>query len=98
MARRSKTPGRLRCSAKVHAGAKNSQAKNSDIQEFTARDIRFTVPKSDASTVYATALGWPTSGTLRVQTLGSELPYLKEPVCAVDLLGTEGSPEVFAAG
>ena len=71
-------------------GPKNSQSKNSDIQSFTAEDIRFTVPKSDAFTVYATALGWPTGSTLRLQLLGSTLPYLTDPVCSVELLGTEG--------
>ena len=72
-------------------GPKNSQAKNSDIQEFTALDIRFTVPKSDATTIYATTLGWPSAATLRVRMLGSTLPYLKEPVCSVDLLGANGN-------
>lgn len=68
-------------------GPKDSQAKNSDIQAYTAEDIRFTVPKANPSIVYATALGWPASGTLRVKVLGSTLPYLREPVCSVELLG-----------
>ena len=71
-------------------GPNNSQAKNSDIQTFTAGDIRFTVPKADTSTVYATALGWPASGALLIQLLGSTLPYLKRRVCSVSLLGTTG--------
>jgi alpha-L-fucosidase len=73
---------------------KNAQAKNSDIQTFTAEDIRFTIPKvqrPEAPTVlYATALGWPSGGTLRVQVLGSGLGYLPRPVCSVALLGHEG--------
>lgn len=71
-------------------GPKNSQAKNSDIQTYTAEDIRFTVPKTGGGVVYATALGWPNTATLRVQLLGSTLPYLARPVCSVSLLGTQG--------
>jgi len=73
---------------------KNPQAKGSDIQEFTAEDIRFTIPKSESpespATLYATALGWPSSGTLRIKVLGSGLGYLPNPVCSVALLGSDG--------
>ena len=72
---------------------KNSTAKNSDIQTFTAEDIRFTIPKSQSpqapSTLYAIALGWPANGTLRIQVLGSGLPYLPHPVCGVHLIGSD---------
>jgi alpha-L-fucosidase len=69
---------------------KNSKAMNSDIQVFTAEDIRFTVPKDHPTGhVYATALGWPASGTLRIQTMGSTLPYLGAPVCSVSLIGSD---------
>ncbi len=72
---------------------KNPTAKNSDIQTFTAEDIRFTIPKSQApesaTTLYATVLAWPTSGTVRIQILGSGLPYLPHPVCSVKLLGSD---------
>jgi alpha-L-fucosidase len=74
---------------------KNAQAKNSDIQTFTAEDIRFTIPKTQSpqspSTLYATALGWPAKGTLRIQVLGSGLTYLPHPICAVKLLGSSAN-------
>ena len=57
---------------------KNSTAKNSDIQAYTPEDIRFTTRDGN---LYATALGWPASGQLRIQVLGSGLPYLKGKVC-----------------
>ena len=41
-----------------HQGPRNSTAKNSDIQTYTAQDIRFTT-SHDGSILYATALGWP---------------------------------------
>ncbi len=65
---------------------KNSTAKNSDIQAYTAEDIRFTTRDGN---LYATALGWPASGQLRIQVLGSGLPYLKGKVCSVSLLGSD---------
>ncbi len=68
----------------------NSTAMNSDIQTFTPEDIRFSVPKeTPTGLVYATALGWPISGTLRIQTMGSTLPYLDAPVCSVSLIGSD---------
>ena len=70
---------------------KNAQAKNSDIQTFTAEDIRFTVPKAGGGVVYATALGWPSTRTLRVQVMGIGLGYLKAPVCSVSLVGSNGA-------
>jgi len=67
-------------------------AKNTDIQTYTPEDIRFTVPKDQSphspSTLYATALGWPSSGTLRIKILASGLPYIPHPVCSVTLLGS----------
>jgi len=66
-------------------------AKNTDIQEYTAADIRFTIPKSQSpespTTLYATALGWPTDPTLQIHILGSNLPYLPHPICSVTLIG-----------
>ncbi len=68
-------------------------AKNSDIQVFSSEDIRFTIPKAQSpqapGMLYATAMAWPSSGTLRIQILGSGLPYLPHPVCSVTLLGSE---------
>ncbi|MDR3752695.1 MAG: alpha-L-fucosidase [Terracidiphilus sp.] len=61
-------------------------AKNSDQQEFTAEDIRFTTHNG---ALYAIALGWPSSGELRIRSLGRGLPYLKGPVCAVQMLGSD---------
>ena len=70
---------------------KNPTAKDSDIQTYTAEDIRFTVPapggKPEADILYATALGWPATSQLTVHTLFRNNPYLAAPVCSVDLLG-----------
>jgi alpha-L-fucosidase len=66
---------------------KNSTEKNSDIQTYTAEDIRFTTSR-DGKVLYAAALGWPTAGELTVHTLFRANPYLPAPVCAVDLLGS----------
>lgn len=66
---------------------KNSTEKNSDIQTYTAEDIRFTT-SGDGEVVYAAALGWPTSGKLLIHTLYRGNPYLTAPVCAVDLIGS----------
>ena len=59
--------------------------KNSDQQEFTAEDIRFTTHNG---ALYAIALGWPANGDLRIVTLASGLPYLNAPVCGVKMLGS----------
>ena len=40
--------------------------------------------------LYAIALGWPAGGELRIHTLWKGNPYLRGPVCAVELLGSEG--------
>ena len=63
-----------------------SSAMNSDRQDFTADDIRFT---THDGMLYAIALGWPESGELRVHTLFRATPYLQGPVCGVQLLGSE---------
>jgi alpha-L-fucosidase len=72
----------------------NPQAMQSDIQTFTPEDIRFSIPKTESpqspSILYATALGWPAAGTLRIHILGSDLPYLPHAVCSVSLLGHDG--------
>jgi len=62
-----------------------TSAKDSDRQEFTAQDIRFTTRNG---TLYAIALGWPASGELRIRSLADGLPYFRGPVCQVKLLGT----------
>jgi alpha-L-fucosidase len=63
-------------------------AKNSDQQEFTAEDIRFTTHNG---ALYAIALGWPANGDLRIRSLARGLPYLKAPVCGVKMLGSDQS-------
>jgi len=72
---------------------KNPTAKNSDIQTYTAEDIRFTIPKTQSpeapATLYATTLGWPADGTLRIKVLGTGLGYLPRAVCSVTLLGSD---------
>jgi alpha-L-fucosidase len=69
---------------------KNSTEKNSDIQTYTAEDIRFTTSR-DGKILYATALGWPASDSLIIHTLFRANPYLPEPVCAVQLLGSSSA-------
>lgn len=64
-----------------------SSAKNSDLQQFTPADIRFTTHNG---ALYAIALGWPAGGTLRIHSLWRETPYLRGPVCWVRLLGSDG--------
>ena len=66
---------------------KNSTEKNSDIQTYTAEDIRFTT-SHDGTVLYATALGWPTDASLTIHTLFRANPYLPAPVCSVQLIGS----------
>jgi alpha-L-fucosidase len=61
---------------------------------FTARDIRFT---TRADVLYATALGWPTDGTLTIKTLAEGSPHLPGPIRTVELLGESG-PLAFERG
>ncbi len=63
-----------------------SSALNTDRQEFTADDVRYTTNKG---ALYAIALGWPASGELRLHTLGTENSYLSGKVCSVELLGSD---------
>jgi len=64
----------------------SSSALNTDRQDFTAGDIRFTTRDK---ALYAIALGWPDGSTLRVHSLYRGNPYLGGAVCSVQLLGTE---------
>ncbi len=43
---------------------------------------------SAPSDIYATAMSWPTSGSLTMHVLFTKNPYLPAPVCAVTLLGS----------
>ncbi len=63
-----------------------STALNTDKQEFTSADIRFTTHNG---TLYAIALGWPSGGQLRIHSLFKGNPYLGGPVCNVQLLGSQ---------
>ena len=62
-----------------------SSALNTDRQQFTAEDVRYTTHNG---ALYAIALGWPTSGDLLLRTLWQGTPYLPGPVCSVQLLGS----------
>ena len=62
-----------------------SSALNTDAQEFTPQDIRFT---TRGGVLYAIALGWPAGGELRIRSLARGLPYFKGPICGVKLLGS----------
>lgn len=66
----------------------SSSALNTDKQEYTAQDIRFTTHNG---ALYAIALGWPTSGELQIHTLYRANPYLPGQVCSVELLGSNGA-------
>ncbi len=66
---------------------RNPTEKNSDIQTYTAQDIRFTTSR-DGKMLYATALGWPTGNSLVIHTLFRANPYLSSPVCSVHLIGS----------
>ncbi|MFP5266893.1 MAG: alpha-L-fucosidase [Acidobacteriota bacterium] len=61
-----------------------SSAMNTDRQQFTAADIRYT---TRSGSLYAIALGWPANGELRLQSLFRGTPYLPGPVASVALLG-----------
>jgi alpha-L-fucosidase len=63
-----------------------SSAMNTDRQEFTPEDVRFT---TNHGALYAIALGWPASRELRLHTLWNGTPYLSGPVCSVELLGSK---------
>jgi alpha-L-fucosidase len=52
---------------------------------FSAADIRFT---AKGETVYAFLMGWPETGKLSIQALGSGAPHLARPVERVELLGS----------
>jgi alpha-L-fucosidase len=62
-----------------------SSALNTDKQEFTAEDIRYTTRDGK---LYAIALGWPAAGKLLIHTLYKGNPYLAGAVCEVSLLGS----------
>ncbi len=66
---------------------KDSTQKNKDIQTYSAQDIRYTVSRA-GDVLYATALGWPASGTLTLHALYKNNPYLSTSICSVKLLGT----------
>lgn len=68
---------------------KDSTQKDKDIQSYTASDVRYTASK-DGDVLYATALGWPSDGSLVLHSLYAGNPYLDRPVCSVRLLGTAG--------
>jgi alpha-L-fucosidase len=58
---------------------------NTDRQEYTAEDIRYTTHNG---ALYAIALGWPAGGELRLHTLYRGNPYLGDEICSVRLLGS----------
>lgn len=64
----------------------SSSTLNTDRQEFTAEDIRFT---THGNVLYAIALGSPAGGRLRIHSLWKGSPYLRTSICAVQLLGSD---------
>ncbi len=67
-----------------------STALDTDIQQFTPQDIRFT---TNHGALYAIALGWPATGELHIHSLYRGAPYLDGPVCSVSLLGSDSRLE-----
>jgi len=63
-----------------------TSALNSDKQEFTPEDIRFT---THGDALYAIAMGWPANGDVQVHTLWRGNPYTDGQVCSVTLLGSD---------
>ncbi len=62
---------RARGSSTVKGRQKSaSSAKNSDQQEFTSEDIRFT---TNNGALYAIALGWPANSEMRIRSLAQRL-------------------------
>ena len=62
-----------------------SSAMNTDRQQFTAADIRYT---TRAGNLYAIVLGWPANGEVRLQSLFRGTPYLPGRVSSVALVGS----------
>lgn len=62
----------------------NAQGFNEGRQTYTAADIRY-VKKGDV--VYATALGWPENGQMRMKSLREASPYYEGKIKSVELLG-----------
>jgi alpha-L-fucosidase len=63
-----------------------SSALNTDRQEYTPEDIRYTTHNG---ALYAIALGWPEGGEMRLHSLYRGNPYLSGEVCSVRLLGSD---------
>lgn len=65
-----------------------SSALNTDRQEFTSEDIRFS---THGNALYAIAMGRPTDGKVRIHSLYRGTAYLHGPVCSVRLLGSDAT-------
>lgn len=65
-----------------------SSALDTDRQEFTAEDVRYTTRDG---ALYAIVLGWPANGELQLHSFYRGNPYIPENVCSVRLLGSEGA-------
>lgn len=61
----------------------NAQGFNEG-QDYTAADIRYV---KKGAVIYATALGWPDNGVVRLETLRKDSPYCHREVKGVELLG-----------
>lgn len=62
-----------------------SSALNTDRQNFTPDDIRFT---TRGKYLYAIALGWPPDGKLHLNSLWKGTPYLRAPIARIEMLGS----------
>ncbi len=68
------------------AGTRNFNENRA--KPYTSEDIRFT---TKGSTLYATALAWPTDGKLRIRTLATGSSHYPREIARVELLGTNGA-------
>jgi len=68
----------------VKSGAMGEQSA----RPFTAQDIRFT---TKGSALYATALGWPQDGVMRVDSLAQDSAFAPGSIDRVEVVGVAGS-------
>lgn len=58
-------------------------------KEYTSEDIRFT---AKANYIYAIVMKWPSSGKIKIKSLGSENQYLKSSIKDIEILENKEHP------
>ncbi|MFL6630868.1 MAG: alpha-L-fucosidase [Massilia sp.] len=76
-------PVALAGAATPMSGASFNEGKG---KPFSAADVRFT---AKGNTVFAFVMGWPETGKVSIEAMGSASAHLSGPVQRVELLGTE---------